>query len=127
MQKILDTVNAYAAAINTMNAIAYVACFAPDSELYDPADGAAFYGHDGALAFFSQFEPLLESIRFTPGQVHLSGNHAAFPWRIEANGKNGRTASAEGIDAAVFNDDGHIVTLRGYWNAGPFVAALTAV
>lgn len=126
MQLYLDTIHAYTAAINTLNADKYAACFAEDSELYDPADGEPFRGPAGALAFFAQFEPLLESIHITPGEIRLNGNHAAFTWRLEATGKSGRTAAAEGIDALVFNEDGKIKAVRAYWNAAPFVATLTA-
>jgi len=126
MQLYLETINAYAAAINSMNAEAFTACFAEDSALHDPANAAPFRGRSGAIAFFNQFEPLLESIHIAAGPIHFAGNHAAFTWRLDATGKTGRTASAEGIDAIVFNEEGKIVTLHAYWDAGALVAALTA-
>jgi ketosteroid isomerase-like protein len=124
MQLYLDTIHAYAAAINTLNAEGFAACFAEDSELYDPANGEPFRGPAGALAFFAQFEPLLESIHITPGEIRINGNHAAFTWRLEATGKTGRTAAADGIDAMVFDESGKIKAVHAYWNAGPFVAKL---
>ena len=126
MQLYLETINAYAAAINGMNAEAFAACFAEDSELYDPANASPFRGRDGAIAFFSQFEPLLKSIHIAAGEIHFAGNQAAFTWRLEATSKTGSSASAEGIDAIVFNENGKIVTVRAYWDAGALVAALTA-
>jgi ketosteroid isomerase-like protein len=126
MQLYLDTIHEYAAAINTLNADRFAACFAADSEIYDPADGEPYRGPAGALAFFARFEPLLESIHITPGDIRVNGNHVAFTWRLQATGKTGRTATADGIDALVFNEAGKIKTVHAYWNAGPFVAALTA-
>ena len=126
MQLYLDTIQAYAAAIKALNTEAFAECFATDSKLYDPANAEPFHGPAGAVAFFAQFAPLLESIQITPGQIHLTANHAAFTWRLEATGKSGRTAAADGIDAIVFNESGKIGALHAYWNAGPFVAALTA-
>ena len=127
MQLYLDTIHAYAAAINTLNAEAFAACFAADSKLYDPANAEPFHGPAGAVSFFAQFAPLLESIQINPGEIHFTANHAAFTWRLEATGKSGRTAAADGIDVIVFNENGKIGTLHAYWNAGPFVATLTAV
>lgn len=78
------------------------------------------------MAFFAQFVPLLQSIQTTPREIHFTANHADFTWRLEATGKSGRTAAAGGIDVIVFNESGKIDILHAYWNAGPFVAALTA-
>ena len=127
MQLYLDTIHAYAAAINTLNAEEFSACFAADSQMFDPANGDPFHGPAGAVSFFSQFAPLLESIQITPGRIYFTGNHAAFTWRLEATDTSGRTAAADGINVIICNENGKIGALHAYWNAGPFVDTLTAV
>ena len=120
-----DTILAYTAAIGALDADAFAACFAPDSELHDPVGAPPHYGREGARAMLASFQPLVESIHFRPGEIRLHGRSAAFTWVIEAKGKNGRAASAEGIDVIEFDETGKIVRTNGYWDPGPFVAALT--
>ena len=121
-QTILD----YAAAIGRLDADGFVACFTADCQLNDPVGAPPALGHAGARAFFGAFAPLLASISFTPGQIHHNGLAAAFTWTIEAVGKGGQTATANGIDVMEFDATGKIAKSFGYWNPGPFVAALTA-
>jgi hypothetical protein len=45
---------------------------------------------------------------------------------IDATGKGGQSAHAEGIDVFEFDESGKIVRGFAYWDAGPFIAALTA-
>jgi limonene-1,2-epoxide hydrolase len=121
-----ETLHAYAAAISALDPGAFAACFAPDCELNDPVGAPPHRGQEGARAMLAGFEPLLASIRFQIGRIHLNGRSAALTWSIEAEGKNGRTASAEGIDVVDFDEAGKIVRTNGYWDPGPFVGALTA-
>ncbi len=121
-----DTIGAYAAAIGALDPIAFAACFARECELHDPVGAPPHRGLDGARAMLAGFLPLLESIHFRSGEVFLNGRSAAFTWMIEATGKNGRAASAHGIDVVEFDESGKIVRTSGYWDPGPFVGALTA-
>ena len=123
MSQYQDAIHAYAAAITAMNADAFAACFAPNAEMHDPVGAPPWIGPDGARQFFGQFAPLLE---FRVREVHASANQAAFSWTVTAVGKNGRTAVAEGIDAVAFSEANQFLRLNGYWEPGPFVAALTA-
>jgi steroid delta-isomerase len=123
---LIQSVHAYMAAINLLDADAYAACFAPEAELHDPVGAPPLIGPDGARAFMAQFAPLLQAIYIRAGKIYVAGNRAAFPWAMEATGTNGRTAAADGIDIMVFDGEGRIVSLQGYWDAAAFVATLTA-
>lgn len=120
------TVRAYAHAISTLDVEAFVDCFASNCVIQDPVAAPPICGREGARAFFSGFLPLLATIRFEPGAIYPGGSQVAFSWRIEATGKNGRTAVAEGIDAWELDGDARILGSKGFWDPGPFVAALSA-
>lgn len=121
-----ETIHAFANAITTLNIESFAACFAPNSEMHDPVGAPPWIGPEGARQFFSQFLPLLESIEFRVGEVHVSANQAAFTWTMTATGNDGRAATATGIDTVAFNDANQFLRLNGYWEPAPFVAALTA-
>jgi len=122
----ISAVHAYAAAINALNADAFSALFASGSEIHDPVGAPPWIGPEGAHAFLSQFVPLPDSCYLRAGKIEINGDHAAFTWAMEATGKNGRTAAAEGIDVVVFDSAGKIDRSYGYWDPSAFVAVLTA-
>jgi steroid delta-isomerase len=122
----IQAVHAYMAAINAIDPDAYAACFAEGAELHDPVGAPPLVGPEGARAFMGQFAPLIESIYIRAGKIHVAGESAVFTWALEATGKNGRMAAADGIDVMVFNGEGKLLRLHGYWDAAPFIAALTA-
>jgi len=126
MSDILKGVHAYAAAINAMDPEAFAALFAREAEIHDPVGAPPWKGPDGAREFLGQFVPVTETVYLRAGKIEVNGNHAAFTWAVEATGKNGQFAAADGIDVLVFDINGKIVRASGYWNPGPFVAALLA-
>ena len=126
MPTLHDAVHAYAAAINSMSAENFTACFAPGGELRDPVNAPVWIAPEGTTAFYNQFLPIIEKVHFRAGRIHVAGRQAAFTFVLEATGKNGAHATAEGVDIALFDEAGKIVRLDGYWEPGPFVAALTA-
>jgi ketosteroid isomerase-like protein len=120
-----ETIAQYAAAINAMSADDFVDCFAESCELHDPVGAPPARGHAGARAFFEGIAGLLATVRFSVNRaIQVNGDQAAFAWRMEATGRNGQTATAEGIDVFVFNAEGKILRSNGYWNPSPFVGPL---
>lgn len=120
------TIHAYAASITALDADAFVACFSPNCRIEDPVGGPPATGHDGARAFFTGFLPIISSIECRVGKIFATGNSVAFTWTMDARGAGGQTARVEGIDVFVFDQNGKILGSQGYWDAGSFVAALTA-
>ncbi|MBY0503945.1 MAG: nuclear transport factor 2 family protein [Bryobacteraceae bacterium] len=120
-----DSVLAYIASIGSLNADAFAACFAADCELNDPVGAPVIHGQAGAHAFYSGIAQLLSKIEMRPVQVNLGGNRAAFSWTMHAEGKAGQKAESAGIDVLEFDEAGKIVRSWGFWNPGPFVAALS--
>lgn len=121
-----QTIHAYAAAINALDPAAFAACFAADCQLNDPVGAPPHVGQAGASAFLEAFVPLLNSVHLRAGKIYLNGRSAAFTWAMEAEGKNGRKASGDGIDVIEFDETGKITRTYGYWDPGAFIAALTA-
>ena len=121
-----ESIRAYAAAISSLSAEAFAACFAAGCELNEPVGGPAVHGQEGARAFYNGIAPLLSKIEFRPGTIRVGGSRAAFGWAIQAEGKNGKAVTAEGIDVLEFDADGKILRSWAYWDPGPFVCALMA-
>lgn len=122
-----EAVYSYAATINNLNPPAYAALFSATSAVHSPVGTAPFAGPEGAARYLEQFVPHLQSIRFRPGKIRNNGSHAAFEWVLEATSKTGRQVTAEGLDVIVYNAEGLIERVYGYWEPAPFLAAITAL
>jgi steroid Delta-isomerase len=124
-EKIQATIDRYFAATRSTNKAAdMIACFAPDTISYDPADGPALTGHAGLLQGFQQIGSFFTEIELTAGFTSINGNAAAVKWSGWGTGKNGVTVTFEGIDLFEFNTTGQIQTLRAYWNPAATIAKL---
>lgn len=126
MHNPIQAVHTYMAAINALDADAYAACFTDNAEIHEPVGAPPARGRDGARAFMGQFAPLIDRIYIRAGKLHLAGDQVAFTWALEATGKNGRTAFADGIDIMHFSADGRIDRIQGHWDAASFAMALNA-
>lgn len=117
-------IDAYIDAINALDVEAYVACFAEDAMLFDPADSSPMEGHEGVRMFFLTVGGLFESIQFRQEKVFICAHEAAMMFCAEGVGRNGRPVSFEGIDVFSLNEEGTIQDLRGYWNPLPVITQL---
>jgi steroid Delta-isomerase len=124
-ERIQATIDRYFAATRSANKAAeMVACFAPDTVSYDPADGPALVGHSGLQQFFEQIGSLFTELGLTADFSAINGNEAAVKWSGQGIGKNGVAVTFEGIDLFEFNTTGHIQTMRAYWNPAATIAQL---
>jgi len=121
-----ESIQTYTAAISALDVGAFADCFIQKCEINDPVGAPVIHGHDGAKAFFNGMAALLSKIEMKPVAIHVGGTRAAFSWTMVAEGKQGQKATSEGIDVLEFDETGKIIRSWGYWNPGPFVAALTA-
>jgi steroid delta-isomerase len=103
---------------------AMVACFAPDSVNYDPAEGAALRGHDQLRQFFRQIADRFVTIGLQAEFISINGNEAAVKWIGQGISTMGRSVKFEGIDLFEFNTAGKIQSMRAYWNPGTMLAEL---
>lgn len=116
----------YFAAINALDADAFVGCFAEDGATHDPEGAPPHEGPAGVRAFFDGLAQLCESCEITPRDVFVSGSGAAAPWTLVARGKNGRDATAAGVDVITVNGAGRIQELHAYWDPSSFIGTLTS-
>ncbi len=126
MHKPVDTIASYFAAINRKDAAAWVACFAPNSVAFDPADAPARQGLEAHRVFFESVAGLFVDLDFQPGAAFVCGDQAAVDFTARCLARNGRTAKVQGIDVFSFDADGRIVQMAGYWDPGPLFAAAAA-
>lgn len=126
-ETIQAAVQQYFAATRSENKVEnMVACFAPDSISYDPADGPALEGHDGLRQFFQGIASLFTQVGLSAEFTSINGNQAAVKWIGRGIGQNGKEVSFEGIDLFEFNPDGKIRSMRAYWQPAATIAELQA-
>jgi ketosteroid isomerase-like protein len=67
---------------------------------------------------------VFEKLEVTKNNVFISGNGAAVKWTLNATGKNGKQATAEGISVFDINEDGKIQQLSSYWDDDAMMAQI---
>ncbi|NCJ05419.1 ketosteroid isomerase [Synechococcales cyanobacterium C] len=122
---IQGTVDQYFKATQSDNRVeAMVACFAPDSVSYDPAEEPPLQGQDALRQYFGGIASLFATVALTPEFVAINGNQAAVKWCGQGISHTGRTVTFEGIDLFEINTAGKIQSLRAYWNPAALLAEL---
>ena len=119
-----ETISRYFAAIRRKDSEDWCACFAADGIAHDPADAPARQGRAAHRQFFEGVAGLFDDLDFRAGAAFVCGNQAAVHFTARCAAKNGNVAEVAGIDVFVFDADGLIASLHGYWDPTPlFVAA----
>jgi steroid delta-isomerase len=124
--RIRQQVAAYFAAINALDADAWVATFAPDGESHDPVGAPPHVGPAGLRGFFLAIAGGFQRLAFDTPVVYVSGNGAAVPWKAQGVTKSGRTVRFEGVDVFELDERGLIRRLYAYWDPAPLMAVLAA-
>jgi steroid delta-isomerase len=113
------TIERYQTTFNSGNEDGWLALFADDAELEDPAGSPPRVGRDGLAAFWDEMhvggrDDVVRTVRMVQGPL-VCGLEAA--WAFELHVPRGeRTAVVEIIDQAVFTDDALIRRLRAFWS-----------
>lgn len=114
----------YFAALSARDETAWVASFARNGALHDPADAPPFIGVDALRGFFQAACGAFAALTLTAENVFVCGSQAAVKFQGEGVGKNGRAVRFEGIDVFDINASGRIQRVRGYWDAAALFAQL---
>lgn len=114
----------YFKALQVSDEDAWIACFANDGALYDPANAPPLSGEPALREFFQAAGGAFKSLTLSEEAVFICGNQAAVKFRGEGVGKNGRAVRFEGIDLFDINAAGQIQSVRGYWDAAELFAQL---
>ncbi len=114
----------YFSSLRAMDVDRWLNTFAPNAESHDPVGEPPHIGHDALRKFVTRMMSLFQVVSLTEDHVFIVGNTAAVKWTGRAIGKNGQSASFEGIDIIECNDIGKITSLRAYWSPAPIKALL---
>ncbi|MEK6662955.1 MAG: nuclear transport factor 2 family protein [Pseudomonadota bacterium] len=125
-QKVEQGVAAYFAALSAMDEAGWLAVFARNGALHDPADAPPCIGEEALRGFFRAASGAFASLSIRPENLFVCGSQAAVKFHGEGVGKNGRAVSFDGIDLFDMNVEGRIQRVRGYWDAAALFAQLQA-
>ena len=93
-----------------------VALFAPDASFEDPVGTPPMIGHDALRAFFSQGSAMKMSAELE--RIAICGNEAAYAFRARLDAGEGGQVTIHPFETLVVGDDGLIVQMRAYFDAG---------
>lgn len=110
------TVEAYCAAFSRRDRDAYVGLFADDAWIEDPVGSPRLEGPEAIGGFFDQSSGMADSIELRQtGPVRVAAGECAFPMQARPD-IGGTTFVVDIIDVMTFTDDGHITTMRAFWD-----------
>jgi len=124
------------AALTAMNAVTacdrdtWLSCYADDAVLYDPVGGspldpqnAGIRGRD-ALRNFWQQAIAPNRVRFDVAAVHTAGREAAVVATVTTRFPDGSVVDYDGVFVYAIDQDGHVDSMRGYWDVRRVLSAL---
>jgi len=109
-EEIIATVEAYVGAVGRQDVEATLACFADDARQEDPVGTPANVGIEAIRTFFEKAFRGSFTTHLT-GPVLVTGDHAAFNFRIEVP-TAGDPLEVRVVDMARFDADARIADLR---------------
>jgi steroid delta-isomerase len=109
-EEIVATVEAYVGAVGRQDLEATLACFAENARQEDPVGTPANVGTEAIRAFFERSYKASFTTQLT-GPVLVTGEHAAFSFRIEVP-TAGDPLEVRVVDMARFDADARIADLR---------------
>jgi steroid delta-isomerase len=115
-EAIEQTLAAYYAALNNLDADAFVAVFAPDAISHDPVGAPPHVGHAGVRGFVNGLVTAFSSVEMTADDTYVCADRAAVKWTVNGVMSDGRAVAFGGIDTFQFNVDGTIRRVWGYWD-----------
>jgi len=114
--RIRELVARYLATFATGDIEARIALFAPDASFEDPVGTPPMIGHDALRAFFSQGSAMKMSAELD--RIAICGNEAAYAFRARLDAGEGGQVTIHPFETLVVGDDGLIVQMRAYFDAG---------
>jgi len=117
--RIASTIARYQSTFSADDREGWLALFADDAVVEDPVGSVPRKGRDEIAAFWDEIHARLDeaTVKMTQGPA-VCGLEAA--WAFELNVRAGEhTVRLEIIDHGTFDDDGHIRSIRAFWNELP--------
>lgn len=116
---IRGTIERYQETFNSGDRDGWLALFAEDGLLEDPAGSEPRRGRDGLTAFWDEIHPaqaaeIQRSVRMVQGPA-VCGLEAAWAFELRIP-RDDKSAVVEIIDQASFTEAGHLRHLRAFWS-----------
>jgi steroid delta-isomerase len=110
------TIERYMTAMTAGDRDGWVGCFAEGGTLEDPVGSDVLTGKEEIGTFFDNAHAMANGIAMArTGPIRVAADHGAFPFTITTTlGED--TFSMPVIDVMTFDDDGHITTMRAFWD-----------
>ncbi|MEM9754329.1 MAG: nuclear transport factor 2 family protein [Planctomycetota bacterium] len=112
-----QAVRDYFEATRSMDAERWAECFALDAMVDDPVEGPTMVGRKALLERGQRFAANFKTIGLHETFFHVAGQEAAAKWEARGTFTDGRDVTFEGINHFLFNADGKIARLQGFWDA----------
>jgi ketosteroid isomerase-like protein len=121
---ITSLVTAYFASLQTMDQEQWLQNFTEDALIYDPVGNPPSRAIADADKFFGLLSMAFATLQLTQDSVFVVKNGAAVKWTMQATGKNGKQATAEGISIFEIDESGKIQQVSSYWDDAALMAQL---
>jgi steroid Delta-isomerase len=119
------TLDAYFAAIASLEPARIAACFRSDGEMEDPIGSPIRNGHDEIQEYWSGgLCAVAAAVEIEVVAAFPAGKSIAGHWQMTARSRGGAIARAEGIDVLRLDGAGLIRRAEGYWDQAAFRDAL---
>lgn len=110
------TIEQYRATFSASDREGWLALFAPDATVEDPAGAEVKKGPDELGEFWDFVHSISPSIELrAAGPACVAGHEAAFPITIVSD-LGGTLMGIDAIDVMTFTDDAQIATMRAFWD-----------
>lgn len=123
MSKHIEASHKFFNSLNTGNIEAVLSILDPAITTYEPVGTPANEGHDGFMKWLQGQGSMFSSWATTVKAIHGAGNSTAIVWTGTGTTLSGTDVTLEGVDIHEFNSDGKIVSIKGYFDPTPLMAA----
>ncbi len=108
------TIAEYFAANEALDVERFVAAFAPEATFYYAGPVSPLSGPQALRQVAEQSLAPFSAMSVTINHIFFVADGAAISYTAHLTGKNGRSASSQGIDVMEINDTGQITSIRFY-------------
>nr|WP_280493380.1 nuclear transport factor 2 family protein [Nocardia asiatica] len=118
VEQITAVVREYVSRLTTGTSTEIAALYAEDATVEDPVGGEVRRGRDALAAFYGPLDAVDNSAELLV--IRVSGSSAAFHMRVTTT-THEQVIIVEPIDVMTFDADGHITSMRAFYNPADIV------
>ncbi len=111
--------------LNEGNIPQWFTTMAENVQTFEPVGTPPNIGYAGLQKWLESFFQPIESMQMIIGKHYAAGNEVAICWSGVAKLKNGKDLNFEGVDVHIYNEDGLIEMVKGYFDPTELMNAIT--